>query len=247
MSNLFEDVLKNAKGVEESLIGPDYPYYKYIKMPDQLGMSSEGNLSALGRDVAGLVSYTQLLVAGNGAASVTGRPLGNKFFLKTGAKCNDISKKQKVDRYVYIDNVPAGNIPFISSGMGVNFKDFKGLIPGTISNLNYFNPFTIMQAFLTGGNPDCQELTMETIDVNNNRSTESHYVTLIDIQNMDPCIFPNRTNPITKAGCRETFTNGNGIQNHNNLTKDVFVQSYFASLSVLGIYILYCTMSKIKS
>jgi hypothetical protein len=133
--------------------------------------------------------------------------------LKTGAKCKDISQKKNVDRYVYIDNVPAGNIPFISSGMGVNFKDFKGLIPGTISNLNYFNPFTIMQAFLTGGNPDCQELTMETIDVNNNKSTESHYVTLIDIQNMDPCIFPNRTNPITKAGCRETFT----IQNHNNL------------------------------
>ena len=77
--------------------------------------------------------------------------------------------------------------------MGVNFSEFKGLIPGTISNLNAFNPMEMFQSFLAGSKPDCQELKMETIDIYNNRSTETHFVTLIDIQNMDPCIFSDKT------------------------------------------------------
>jgi hypothetical protein len=245
MTNLFQEVLTNVKGVEERLLGPDYPYYKYIRTPKELGMSSDGSLRALGNDVSGLVSYTQLLVDGKGKASATGKPLGNKFFLQTGAKCKDISTKQNVDRYIYIDNVPAGNIPFISSGMGVNFSEFTGLIPGTMSNLNYFNPFKIMQAFLIGGNPDCQKLTMETIDVHNNKSTESHFVSLVDIQNIDPCTFTlnKKTNPVTKQGCRETFSNKKNIP----MTNDLIVKGYFTSLSILAIYILYCTMMKIKN
>lgn len=79
-SNLFQDVLKDANGVQTKLIGPDYPYYKNIKSPSQIGMSSDGNLAALGRDVNGLISYVELLVSGGGKASATGKPLGNKFF-----------------------------------------------------------------------------------------------------------------------------------------------------------------------
>ena len=225
-------------------------------------MSSDGSLSALGKDISGLVSYTQLLVEGSGPASATGQPLGNKFFLQTGAKCNDTATQQEVDRYIYINNVPVGNIPFISSGMGVNFNDFTGLIPGAMSDLNYFNPFTIMQAFLSGGKPDCQELVMQTIDVNNAKSTESHYVSLVDIQNMDPCVFTlnNKTNPITKAVCKETFTNINNSsynsnynsknnkkkKNDESIPNDIFVKGYFTTLSILAIYILYCMMIKMK-
>ena len=45
MSNIFEEVLANAKAAEEKYIGPDYPYYKYIKTPSQIGMSGKGSLS----------------------------------------------------------------------------------------------------------------------------------------------------------------------------------------------------------
>ena len=146
-NNMFQEVLTNAKGAEEKYIGPDYPYYKYIKSPSDIGMSSKGDLKTLGKDVDGLISYVELLVSGGGKASATGKPLGNKFFLKTGGKCIDKQSNQEVDRYIYIDNVPSGNIPFISSGMGVNFSEFKGLIPGTISNLNAFNPMELFQSF----------------------------------------------------------------------------------------------------
>jgi len=252
MSNLFTDVLNNAKAAEEKYIGPDYPYYKYIRTPSEIGMSGDGSLTQLGKDIDGLINYVELLVSGGGKASATGQPLGNKFFLKTGGKCTDKASGQEVDRYIYIDNVPAGNIPFISSGLGVNFSEFKGLIPGTISNLNAFNPMEMFQAFLAGSKPDCQELKMETIDIYNNKSTESHFVTLLDIGNMDPCIFLDKKNPINGNQCKESFAN---IQDSNTLLnsefykyykipRDPITQIYFASLGFLGVYILYRLMKK---
>ena len=249
MSNMFQEVLTNAKAAEEKYIGPDYPYYKYIKTPSEIGMSGSGSLSQLGKDIDGLVSYVELLVSGGGKASATGKPLGNKFFLKTGGKCKDTFSQQDVDRYIYINNVPTGNIPFLSSGMGVNFSEFKGLIPGTISNLNAFNPMEMFQSFLAGSKPDCQELKMETIDIYNNKSTESHFVTLIDIQNMDPCVFSDKTNPVTKTKCRETFTNLKQTGETECYTcykipKDPITQVYFASVGLLGILIFYKLLLK---
>ena len=253
MSNLFQEVLNDAKGVEERLLGPTYPYYKNIKAPNEIGMSDRGTLQQMGKNIDGLIQYVELLVTGDSKASTTGGPLGNKFFLKTGAKCvaidkctdeNDESTCEQTDRFIYVDNVPSGNIPFISNGLGVNFSEFKGLIPGSMGNLNVLNPFAIMRAFLSGSTPPCQEITMQTIDINNNKSSESHYVTLADIQNMDPCIFPNKTNPVTQDKCRETFKTGVAADASPVMSDDPIDQLYFASLAGLGIYILYRIMDK---
>lgn len=249
MSNLFQEVLTNAKGVEEKLLGPTYPYYQNIKTPSQIGMSDKGTIQQMAKNIDGLIKYVEVLVTGKSGASSTGQPLGNKFFLKTGAKCaaidscsdpNDPSTCKQVDRYIYVNNVPQGNIPFISSGLGVNFSEFKGLIPGAMGNLNVLNPFAIMRAFLSGSTPPCQPLTMETISVNNARSSETNYVTLADIGNMDPCSFPNKKNPVNGQGCRETFQNNNEVL----MPDDPLAQIYFASLGVLGIVILYRLMEK---
>lgn len=245
-NNIFQEVLTDAQGARERFLGPDYPYYKYIETPSAIGMSDRGTLSALGKNIDGLIAYVELLVSGGGKASATGRPLGNRFFLKTGGKCTDTSTGQEVDRYIYINNVPQGNIPFISSGIGVNFSEFRGLIPGTISNLNAFNPMLMFQAFLAGSKPDCQEITMETIDIYNNRSTESNFVTLVDIRNMDPCIFSDRTNPLTGIKCRETFSNIEQCYTCFKIPDDPIIKMYFASLGAFGIYLLYRLMVKNK-
>jgi hypothetical protein len=251
MSNLFEEVLKDAEGVEAKLLGPTYPYYKNIKTPTQIGMSDKGTIKQMAKDIDGLIQYVELLVTGDSKASATGGPLGNKFFLKTGAKCaaidsctdkNDISTCQKVDRYIYVNNVPEGNIPFISSGMGVNFSEFKGLIPGAMGNLNALNPFAIMRSFLSGSNPPCQQITMQTITSENVKSSESHYVTLADINNMDPCMFPQGKNPVNGKKCKETFQ----IRSEPEvlMPSDPLAQLYFSSLGVVGLFILYRLMEK---
>lgn len=250
MSNLFEEVLKDAQGVEERLLGPTYPYYKNIKTPSDIGMSDRGTIQQMSKNINGLIDYVELLVTGKSKASATGGPLGNKFFLKTGAKCaaidscsnkNDASTCQQVDRYIYVNNVPSGNIPFISSGLGVNFSEFKGLIPGAMGNLNVLNPFAIMRAFLSGSTPPCQQITMQTITSDNVKSSETHYVTLADINNMEPCIFSNGRNPVTGKTCRETFQN---LQPEVLMPSDPLAQIYFTSLGVVGLYILYRLMEK---
>ena len=247
-NNIFQEVLNNAQGVQEQLLGPTYPYYKNVKSPSQLGMSDKGTIQQMSQNIVGLTNYVEVLVSGKSSASATGGPLGNKFFLQTGGKCVDNSvdgSNNQVDRYIYVNNVPQGNIPFISSGLGVNFSDFRGLIPGAMSNLNVLNPFGLLQSFLAGSTPPCQEITMQTIDVNNNKSTETNFVTVTDIQNMDPCSFLNGINPITNAKCSESFTTGvsaNAAQ--VNMPDDPLAQLYFASLGLVGVYILYRFMEK---
>jgi len=253
MSNIFQDVLTDAKGVEEKLLGPTYPYYKNIRTPSDIGMSDAGTLPQMSRNINGLIQYVELLVSGNSQASATGGPLGNKFFLQTGAKCaavdkcsdpNDSSTCDQTNRYIYVNNVPEGNIPFISGGLGVNFSEFKGLIPGAMGNLNVLNPFAILRAFSSGSTPPCQEITMQTIDVNNNSSSETHYVTLADIQNTDPCSFPGGLNPVTQARCKETFQSRVAQDAAPVMSNDIMDQVYFASLAGVGLYILYRFMEK---
>lgn len=204
MSNFFKDVLGDLDGLEQDLLGPDYSYYKQIKSPEEIGMSSDGNLGAMESDIAGLMAYTEVLVEGGGTASKVNRALGDKFFLLTGAKCKDTKTNNQVKRSLYINNVPDGNIPFISSGLGTNFTEFEGLLPGTMSNLANINPLEIFQAFMSGTNPDCTATTLETIDTKNNVSTGTGYITTSDIKGMEPCWFPDNINPITKvagSGC----------------------------------------------
>ncbi len=207
MSNFFDNIMDDLSGMEKQILGPNYKYYKFIKTPKEIGMSSDGSLDAIGSNINGLIAYTELLVSGDGAASATGKPLGNKYFLQTGAQCTDKKTGNQVNRFIYVNNVPDGEIPFISSGMGVNFTEFEGLLPGTMSNIAQMNPLGVFQAFMLGNSPECQDIKMETIDVNNNVSQETQHVLTSDIKNMNPCWFPNKINPVTNTPCREAFEN----------------------------------------
>jgi hypothetical protein len=246
-SNIFNDVLNDASKVEEELLGPSYNYSAQIKMPEDMGMSDKGDLSTLAKDITGLTEYVKALVSGNSKATKA-KYLGNKFFLKTGAKCKSKDTQDEVDRYVYINNVPSGNIPFISGAMGVNFKEFKGLIPGVMSELNNFNPFTILSSFMSGSEPECQEITLQVIDNSNNKTNETHYVTTTDLNNMDPCNFNDGKNPINNKKCVQAFTTLNDYSDFDNFSlnndDDIYCCLYLLGLGFLLIYIIYKLLLK---
>ena len=251
MSNFFQDVLGDLDSVEQDLLGPDYQYFKQIKTPTELGVTNSGGLDNLAGDISALIAYVELLVSGGGDASVTGKPSGNKFFLKTGAKCKVVSSDSTngsiVDRYAYVNNVPDGNIPFISSGLGgVQFSEFEGLIPGTMSDMAALNPFSLFQAFQLGSTPDCQSVTLETIDANNAVSSATNYVATADLKNMPASSFPNKTNPITGATEREAFTqrrrkNGCGkcTKQMGGIPAGTLSSLYYTSLGFLCLVLLY--------
>jgi hypothetical protein len=239
MSNVFQDALSDVNELQESLLGPTYNYPDQIKSPSELGMSSTGSWKTLTNDISGLIAYVQVLVTGEGKASKTGRPLGTKFFLKTGGKCKDIKSGELVQRYVYIDNVPDGTIPFISSGLGVNFTTFRGLIPGIMSNIGKVNPLQILQSFVMGSNPDCQSITLQTIDAKNNVSKETQFVATLDIQSMTACSFPDKKNPLTGVKCKEAFSNMNVSEfKSSKMPEELIAKVYFSALGVFGFYIL---------
>jgi len=241
MSSFFNDLKSNNSSTKSSLMGPNYPYVKYINGTKRMGMGPQW--SKIANNVSGLGAYVQILVEGGGRASRTGKPLGNKFFLKTAGKCKAVSvpcpggkckpseltpvmedstnekgetvKKQKlVNRYMFVNNIPDGNIPLVSSASGgTNFSTFKGLIPGMLSNLNVLNPGDLFKSFTMSTEPKCSKITMQTVDTNNNKRMETNYVPITEIKMINPCLFPDRKNKFRDPArgedpkCNEAFVN----------------------------------------
>jgi len=266
MTNLMDQSQSNLGGLQDRLLGPDYNYSKNIVPPTELGMSSEGNFGALERDIGGLLAYVKVIVTGQSKASRTGQALGSKFFLETPVKCKDKATGDEVTRSIYINNVPDGTIPFISGASmgtgGISFPDFKGLVPGLMSNLAQINPLQILQAFTSGASPTCQAITMETIDVNNVRKTATGYVTNTDIQMMNKEWFPNGIKPdasdpdeedededeggndyssfmgFKTMQAKSSLINQEGtLINYSKMPNDFIIKLYYTSLGLLGLYI----------
>ena len=273
-SSFFNNAINNAKELEEAYLGPDYKYYQYIKSPSDMGMSADGSMGTLSKDIAGIINYVTLLSAGGGPASKTGKPLGNKFFLETGATCKNKDSGEIVTRSLYVNNVPDGSIPFISAATGVQMDDVQGLIPGTLSNLAQINPMQMFGAFMEGGNPECQWINMETIDVNNvRRNDQGGFVTINDIKSMNPKWFPNKKNPVTGTQGFTTMKDSKYdetiripsdsseykkyIKNYNKQNKktridysimpnDIYVKLYYTSIGLLLLYIFMKTFRERK-
>lgn len=246
----------------QKILGPDYNYSSKIVAPADMGMSAAGNFDTLTNDVRGLIAYVNVLVTGKGKASKTGQPLGTKFFLETPVQCTDKATKKDVTRSIYINNVPDGSIPFISAGMGVTFDEFKGLVPGVVSNLAQINPMQILSAFTSGSSPTCQAITMETIDTNDKKETKTAYVTNTDIMVMNPKWFPSGVRPDTTEpendsdsdSTQSMFSGFCTMQNatssliepktlkganidYSKMPDDFFIKIYFSALGLLGFYI----------
>ena len=210
-----------------------YPYHSFIKSPDQLGSSSKAK--ALPDDVKALVAYVDTLVTGHSKAQTVG-PLGNQYFMNTGGTCNDANGVSQ-PRYVYINNIPDGDIPFISSAMGANLTEFEGLVPGVLGSLSYINPFKIFSAFDPA--TPCQEIKMPIRDITNATSVESKYVCEADIKDYNPCWFSDGTNPVNKKTCP-----GKKQGMITQFPKDPIMKIYVSGIYCLGAYILYRLVSK---
>ena len=187
MADFFKSILSGPGNVSKSFLGQNYKYQDHIKTPEELGMSSEGSMDAMVKDINGLIGYVQILVAGGGDATkgLQSGPLGDKFFLQTGGQCTDILSKQKVDRYIYIDNVPDGSIPFVSASLnGYKSKDMRGIVPGVLSNMSRIEPTKIFGAFMMGSEPDCMAVTREVIDEKGESRTSTYHLIIPDIKSM---------------------------------------------------------------
>ena len=202
-------------GRVDNTLGQDYKYSKYIKQPKDLKMRDAG--SALSDNIAGIISYTDVLLSGNTKAHKgsslernewkDGQPLGNRYFLKTDTTCKaandgkdhskdddpDVTAGTNVQRYVYIDNVPSGKLVPGLPPIG----NAKGLIPGVFGNLSRMVP-DIGAILSEGSGNDCHYVTLKTRipaggQAGSNGTHETPrcgaYVTKEDLKNITPCVF----------------------------------------------------------
>ena len=78
-----------------------------------------------------------------------------------------------------------------------------------------------------GENPPCKEVTLETIDNNNNRGEATHYVALEDLKSL------------------EGFTNINENKTQKlTLPDNNFIKLYFICITLLVIYLVYKMVQK---
>lgn len=223
----FFDEVKN--GNSAAITGESYNYKDNVKTNKDMGISSKGTLSQLGKNVSGMMDYTDFLVTGKGA-SYSGDAGGNAFLLATGVKCKNSDTNKEVTRQIYVNNTV--DAP-------------GGLIPGVIQDSLKVTeaPMGLFGAFL-GSNPkSCRSVSVKTRDLNNVKGTDTGMLIDNDIRNISACHFANNKNPITGQKCREGFSVlYNTIDDNIDISKlpdDYIVQFFYGSVSVLALYMLY--------
>ena len=228
-------------GLFSNLLGKSYDYSEQIKTPKEMGMSARGSISALERDFRGLGSYAKLLLGGGGNAQKNPYAgLGNKYFLSTGATCKNIDEKditynKKVDRSIYINNVPSGAISLSMENNMDGTGGAVGLVPGILEKISQLNPTEIFKALDPGANKNCLPVELEVIDNNNVKRMERRYVTVDDIKDMPPCWFKSKKNPVTQeTRVCESFTNMK--QSIVDMPENTVCKVYYISIGLLLLY-----------
>ena len=204
----------------------NYKYYKFIKTPNEMGVSVGSSLSNVSNGVAGIFNYVKLLVEGKSNASKTGEPLGNKFFLGTEEDCINQNTNKKEKRTLYFDNVPSGTMG-ISKDTGGNLSEFRGLIPGAVEDVAAIGQIDFFSAFTRTGIPKCLPVKLKTIDVNNKKSDDTQFVTIDDIKEISPCNFVSRTNPVNGNVCtRQGFAMPDDDTNEDKNSAELYKNYY---------------------
>lgn len=260
-TGFFKKVKKGATAMGEKFVGPEYNYLEHVRNPSQMGMRDSGNLSTLAKDIAGLVSYGDILVKGTGNAKIGSNPLGNRFFLNTGSTCKYRGKNVK--RYLYVNNAPTGKIPLIPAKSAY----FKGLLPGMVENMGAFNPMGLMGGLAQTGPPACT-LLRAPVTNRGGRSErmEQHHVAIMDIPVAGPegrkaLNMPGRARFLDGGGnkavaiANEAFTNmddalyGEPFKQYYskiNLYDNPFANFYTAGYSFFLIYLYFQLIKKLN-
>jgi len=230
---------------------PPFSYSKIIKSPAQFGAGA--GAGQFGNNITALNSYTDLLLTSNSSANcLKPHPLGDQFFLKTGAKCKDTKTNKLVSRYLYISHQPshsADNNPLNSSDYGKGYQ-LDGLIPGIINNMFHLNLFGIFTAFAEDGNPNCVEVTLSSTrnlpgnicsNANTHETYNTHFITEDDAKLVDACSFKDGHNPHNKKYCKYKTE---GFETMASIPNDSLVYLYYTLFGAVGIYVLFCFLKK---
>ncbi len=147
---------------------PNYSYAEELASPRELGIERGGSFGKIMRAVAGVNYYTDAIGFGSatGLAKLSGldqRPLGIRYFLKTGLQCSN-----GADMYDYIDTVPKGDIlgkRITNELRAMKLPTMQGMAPGMMEDsVSALNPMPLIRAASGSGYPQCKKATLPVGD-----------------------------------------------------------------------------------
>ena len=148
------------------LLGPKYDYGDEQATPRNLGIKRGGTFGAVERAVGGINYYVDTIGFGHATGlakdlKLRQRPLGIRYFMKTGAKCSN-----GADMYEYISTIPSG-LPGrvgdeIQRTLGV---PFQGLAPGIMEDaVKALNPLPLFKSAMGTGYARCKKVSLPVGD-----------------------------------------------------------------------------------
>lgn len=191
-------IWSNLDNSSTDIMGPDYSYSDSIPGPSSLGVGSNGTFSQISTNAGAVSTYVQALINGD-------PPLGNQFFINTGAVCTAPDGSVQ-PRYNYINNIPGGGSPPGGlSDLSFLSSDMRGLIPGILEDVEGLDPAYLFNAMVADGNPACE---CYTCDVTTGGA--SYFLTTSLSADFDPVLCKKVDVSACKAS-KESFTNDSSM------------------------------------
>lgn len=150
------------------MLGPKYDYTNELSPPSDIGVRNGGSFDDVVGAMAGVNYYIDAIGFGQSTGiaksqGLTNRPLGARYFMKTGMKCSN-----GADMHEYIDNIPKG-LPGragaeMQKTLGVSLR---GLAPGIVEDAaSALNPIRLFGAAMGSGYSQCKKVTLPVGDAN---------------------------------------------------------------------------------
>lgn len=237
--------MSNLEDSNDSYLGETLNYAGFIKPPtdDSMGFTKGGTKGELAANINGINDYVGLLISGDSKASKRvskdgeNIPLGGKYFMKTILKCKDVDSGSEVDRYVYMNNVPTGRLPFTTG----TETSYKGIVPGMMGNIEKMSPFEMIDELFSSSVPKCKKVSLEIVSNTSNSGEEkTRHVSVDDLQTLlDRKEHINSYTDEVAFSQNELNSWKEGFENQLALDSRL-TDMYFVSLLMLSFYIFYC-------
>lgn len=149
---------------------PRYSFEDELASPRELGIKRDGSFDGIARAVAGINYYSDAIGFGSATGlakmrNMNQRPLGVRFFAKTGQKCSN-----GADMYDYIDTIPKGNLlgKRITKELdAMGLPRMQGLAPGILEDsMSALNPVPLLKAASGSGYAACKKVQLPVGDAN---------------------------------------------------------------------------------
>lgn len=237
--------MSNLEDSDDSYLGESLNYAGFIRPPTDSTMqfTDGGKRKELAHNINGINAYIDLLISGDSKASKRmsqdGKylPLGGKYFMKTILKCKDVDSGSEVDRYVYMNNVPTGRLPFTTG----TETSYKGIVPGMMGNIEKMSPFEMIDELFSSSVPKCKKVSLEIVSNTSDSGQEkARHVSLDDLQTiLDRKEHINSYTDEVAFSQNELNNWKEGFENQFALDSRL-TDMYFISLLMLSFYIFYC-------